>query len=130
MFTSNPTTCHVSHVMCHMSCVTCQVSLVICHMLNVTRHMSQVKFFLYFFCGESVGVSWWKVCYQRGLPCLVYQLLSVTGQTKKIFVETESGPSSNPDATQTYLKPIYVHDLTKAILAIMQILSKILIIIL
>ena len=48
-------TCHVSHVMHHMSCVNC--------------HMSH--FFSSFFwqCGEAYR---WRVCYQWGLPRLVF----------------------------------------------------------
>ena len=51
---SPPQTCHVSRVTCHMSHVTC--------------HMSQ---FLIFFL-QSCETFRWRVCYQRGLPCLVY----------------------------------------------------------
>ena len=61
--------CHVSHVTCHVSRVTCQ--------------MSGVFFFFYIFYYiyinlfykknlQSDGASWWRVCYQRGLPRLVY----------------------------------------------------------
>ena len=45
--------CQMSDVKCHMSCVTC--------------HMS---FFSFFF--QSGQASQWKVCYQRGLPRLVF----------------------------------------------------------
>ena len=45
-------TCHVSHVMCPVSRVRCQVS----------------HFYLFL---QSGGASWWRVCYQRGLPRLV-----------------------------------------------------------
>ena len=50
----------MSGVTCHMSCVRCHVSGVTCHM--------------YFFClfFLSGGASWWRGCYQRGLPRLVY----------------------------------------------------------
>ena len=48
----------MSRVRCHVSGVTCQVLHVI--------------FFLYlFFFLQSGGASWWRVCYQRGLPRLV-----------------------------------------------------------
>ena len=49
--------------MCHMLRVTCQVS-------GVTCHVSQ---FYLFFGGreQSGGTSWWRVCYQPGLPRLV-----------------------------------------------------------
>ena len=52
--------CHVSRVMCHMSPVTC--------------HMS------FFFAKKKllrVGTSRWRVCYQWGLPCLVFFLLTL-----------------------------------------------------
>ena len=49
-------TCQMSHVTCHMSCVTCQMS-----------HVKVLCFFLQI--GEAY---WWTVCYQRGLPLLVY----------------------------------------------------------
>ena len=49
-------TCHVSHVMCHMSHVACHVSIYL---------------FIYFF-GQKGGAYCWRVCYQRGLPRLVF----------------------------------------------------------
>ena len=48
--------CQVSRVTCHVSRVTCQVSYVRCH-------LSKWK------SGEG---SWWRVSYQRGLPCLFF----------------------------------------------------------
>ena len=54
-------TCHMSCVMCHVSCVTCHVS-------HVMRHVSHVKK------NNNGGASWWRVCYQRGLPRLVFWL--------------------------------------------------------
>ena len=51
---SFPTMCHMSGVMCH-------VSRVMCHI-----------FFGGGGGGQSGGASRWKVCYQRGLPCLVF----------------------------------------------------------
>ena len=60
---------HVSLGRCHVSSVMCQVSHISCHMSGVTCHVSCVTFLLYiFFCGQSGGASWWRVCYQRGLP--------------------------------------------------------------
>ena len=53
---------HVSYVMCHMSRLKCHVSGVTCHMSGVTCH-----FFL-----QSGEASRLRVCYQRGLPRLVY----------------------------------------------------------
>ena len=69
--------CHVSGVRCHVSGVTCQVSRVRFHVSGVTCH----NFFSFFFFGQSGGTSRWRVCYQRGLPRLVYILLS----TKFLF---------------------------------------------
>ena len=60
---SPPTMCHMSHVTFHMSHVRCQVS-------GVTSQVSHVSFFS----GQSVGASRWRVCYQRGLPRLVFSL--------------------------------------------------------
>ena len=57
--------CLVSHVRCHMLLVTCHVSLVICHMSYDTILIS--IFFL-----QIVWVSLWRVCYQQGLPLLVF----------------------------------------------------------
>ena len=48
----------------HVSCVTCQVSHVMCHVSHVS-----LLFFLFFL---TVGVSWLRVSYQRGLPRLVF----------------------------------------------------------
>ena len=50
--------------MCHVSRVTCYVLRVICHI-----------FFLSFF-GQSGEAYWLGVCYQRGLPRLVFSLAS------------------------------------------------------
>ena len=48
--------------MCHMSCVTC--------------HMSHITKYIYiFFIGKSVEAIWWRVCYQRGRPRLVFEML-------------------------------------------------------
>ena len=49
----------------HMSHVTCHVSYVKCHMLFV-----QCDIFCIFF-PSHIGASWWRVCFQRGLPRLV-----------------------------------------------------------
>ena len=57
--------------------VTCQVSHVTC------------DFFLFLFlCGQSCVASWWRVCYQRGLPHQVYLLnlfMCVSQSTKALF---------------------------------------------
>ena len=55
---SPPQTCHVSCVTCHVSRVTCQ--------------LSRVTFFFCFFFGQSSAAYWGRVCYQRGLPRLVF----------------------------------------------------------
>ena len=46
-----------------------------CHVSHVTCHMSKGIFFCFF---QNIGASWWMVCYQRGLPCLVFGISSVT----------------------------------------------------
>ena len=58
--------CHASLVMCQVSCVRCHVSGVTCQMSRVTCQVSGVTFFL------SGGVSLLRVCYQWGLPRLVF----------------------------------------------------------
>ena len=58
--------------MCHVSSVTCHVSRVMCHMSRITCHVSHVTIFFIFFL-QSVEVYWWRFCYQRGLPRLVYE---------------------------------------------------------
>ena len=45
------------------------MSRVTCHMLHVTSHM---YFLFLFFFGQRCEAYWWRVCYQRGLPPLVY----------------------------------------------------------
>ena len=49
------------HIMSH---VTCHVSRFMCHMSHV--------FFLFCFFGQTGEAYWWTVCYQQGLPRLVY----------------------------------------------------------
>ena len=76
--------CHVSCVTCHVSRVTCHVSPVMCHLSHVTCRMSK---YIYIFLllkrrrkemdpekinGQSGGASWWRVCYQRDQPRLVF----------------------------------------------------------
>ena len=56
---------------CHMSCVTCHVSRVTCQ--NFFLHFLYVKEN-----GLSGGASRWRVCYQRGLPRLVYIVSSLS----------------------------------------------------
>ena len=59
---------HVSHVRCHVSCVTCQVSHVRCH---VSQNIFSSSFF------DKMMASRWRVCYQRGLPLLVFNMSCV-----------------------------------------------------
>ena len=40
-----------------------------CHVSHVTCHI----FFIYFFFGRSGEAYRWRVCYQRGLPRLVFE---------------------------------------------------------
>ena len=62
---SPPSMCQMSHVTCHMSYITC-------HMSHVKFCVSLVKkniyILLFFFIQQCGGVSWWRVCYQQGLP--------------------------------------------------------------
>ena len=64
----------MSRVTCHVSCVKCHMSHVTCHMSCVTCHMSlfSSSFFTSFFFGKSGEAYRWRVCYQRGLPRLVF----------------------------------------------------------
>ena len=58
--------------------VTCHISRVTCHVSRVTCHVSHVTFLFYFlFFGQSGEAYRWRVCYQRGLPSLVYHLQSI-----------------------------------------------------
>ena len=52
----------------HPMCVMCHMSLVTCHVSHVIYRMSHVTLFFFLHIGLD---SWWRVCYQRGLPCLV-----------------------------------------------------------
>ena len=56
-------TCHVSHVKCHVSGIMCH-----CQVSGVTCQVSQ---FVIFFFGQSGWAILWRICYQRGLTCLV-----------------------------------------------------------
>ena len=73
---SPPTTFHMSRVTCHMSFITCHVSHVMCHMSSF--------FFLFFF--RSGSTYWWRVCYQRGLPFLIYLSMSKKLSIHLIFI--------------------------------------------
>ena len=67
----------MSHVTCHMPHVTYHVS----HFLLVCCYEKKCKkkLYIYFFRGQFGGPSWWRVCYQRGLPRLV-NIVSLFGQ--------------------------------------------------
>ena len=58
-------TCHVSHITCDISRVTCHVSHVTCHVSHIEEKKFRKKN------GKFGGTSWWRVCYQQGLPRLV-----------------------------------------------------------
>ena len=58
--------CHMSCVMCHVSHVTCHMSHVACHVSFVTTTKKMKKN------GQSGGASRSRVCYERGLPRLVF----------------------------------------------------------
>ena len=80
-FSLNPTPHHVSHVRCQVSRVTCQVSHVRCHLSGVMCHFFSSFFLLLFFLsffGQSGGASRWRVCYQQGLPRLVFLWLKLS----------------------------------------------------
>ena len=55
---SPPTTCHMSHITCHMS------------------HVSFLFLFIIPFFWQNGGATWWRVCYQKGLPHLVLVLFN------------------------------------------------------
>ena len=101
MFHMSCVTCHVSHVMCHRSCVTCHVSHVMCHMSCVTCHVSHVIcymshvicnffFFLYFIFLEKM-LSQRRFGYQRGPLRLVFFCVLIfclfSDFTKQLFLE-------------------------------------------
>ena len=67
----------MSCVMCHVSPVTCHVSPVTCHLSNVKqKKFKDKKKIMTFFYLKKIrkigGASRWRVCYQRGLPRLVF----------------------------------------------------------
>ena len=64
----------LSHVMYHVSHVRWQLSHVMCHVSHVNHNFFfELKKYI---SGkkklQSGGASWWRVCYQRGLPRRVY----------------------------------------------------------
>ena len=96
-------TCQVSCIWCQVSGVRCQVLRVRCHVSGVTCHFFSSIFFWTTWWGYSVEgllstgptpsslqsdeASRWRVCYQRGLPRLVYWQIYLFGN---IFVYIES----------------------------------------
>ena len=71
--------CHVSRVMCHLSPVMCHLSHV---QKKFSNFNTKKKHFIKI--GQKDGASRWRVCYQRGLPRLVYQTFII--QIVKIAV--------------------------------------------
>ena len=71
----------MSRVTCHMSCVTCHMSHVACH-ISKKIYSYFLFVFLYSFFRQGGGASWWRVCYQRGLPRLVYSSYGGFGKQK------------------------------------------------
>ena len=71
--------CHMSCVMCHVSPVTCHVSPLTCQNYNFYIFVKKKlkKNYTIKNIGQSGGASPWRVCYQRGLPRLVFVLLVV-----------------------------------------------------
>ena len=65
------------------------MSRVMCHMSRVTCHI----FFIFFFFGQSGEAYWWRVCYKRGLPCLVSYFLHVWVNRLKIFTCMQEVPN-------------------------------------
>ena len=76
---SSNTICHVSHVICHVSRVMCHLSRVTYHMslfFTIKKKINKIKKLHFFVIHKKIeqsgGASWWRVCYQRGLPRLVF----------------------------------------------------------
>ena len=66
-------TCHVPHVTCHVSHVTCQeICFLHFNILFLFYFFSSSSFFYVKKIRQSGGASRWRVCYQRGLPRLVF----------------------------------------------------------
>ena len=72
----------MSGVRCHMSCVTCYMS-------HVTCHMSCVEYIYIYFFGHSGEASQRRVCYQQGLPRLVFKLKHLLEIRKIPFKKTK-----------------------------------------
>ena len=64
--------CHMSHViMCHMSCV-----------------VFSSYFFPSFF-NQSGEVIWWRVCYQQGLPRLVFNSEGNKNMIQNVYTQVQ-----------------------------------------
>ena len=78
---------YVSCVMCHVSRVTCRMSknFFLHDFIKKKIKLNKKKYLLLEKNGQSGGASWWRVCYQRGLPRLVYgkTVLSSSGDVWK-----------------------------------------------
>ena len=72
--------------MCHVSLVTCHVSPVTCNVSNVFVFL--VLFFISKKIGQCDGASQWRVCYQRGLPRLVFNCQPLSKQIQDISTFT------------------------------------------
>ena len=67
-------TCHMSLVTCHLSPVTCQKKMTIfIWKKKIKKYIYILSSKLFFF--KWGGASRWRVCYQRGLPRLVYKCI-------------------------------------------------------
>ena len=62
----------------------CQVSRVMCQVAHVRCHMSHL-FFYFFIFFQSGGAIRWRVCYQWGLPRLVYQYFSKPSRCQQVM---------------------------------------------
>ena len=70
-------------VMCHVSGVTFHVSRVTCHVSNANF----IFLFIIFFLGQLGEAYRWRVCYQRGLPRLVF--FSSLNKNRLVFGRTK-----------------------------------------
>ena len=84
----------MSHVLCHVSCVTCHMSHVTCN-------------FFFFFFWQSGEAYRWRVCYQRGLPRLVFSPPNSFHHTSLLSLHScplQFLPNS-PDSSASYHQP-------------------------
>ena len=92
----------VSQVRCHISLITCHVSHLSCHMSHI---------FSSFFLLEIGGVSWWRVCYQWGLPRLIFRLFLIKnmhGIISSVFLATPP-PYVSPKISGLSPKILYLY---------------------